>query len=254
MCGVQVDFQELRLGLKRLETDPPIELTYEDFEKNVLRRGFAQLVRSVRLYLRIDKFTAWSHCSCTSMLAHAHKCWYAHKFMHAPGQRDGPELFQNFHRRTAQRVRAETNGKSCRCERVKQCDQIYFRHAWIILTKLRRKLLWYWWNCFDCLQKYNFVCLCSDVHSCSHVPDEVKPDEKFTAILRSLQQIAFVTSTTQEGLQCVVKDVSQACTQSQNKPYYHNILYTALGMVFLIPLYEQNGPSCPSTYTCICVR
>lgn len=58
MCGVQVDFQELRLGLKRLETDPPIELTYEDFEKNVLRRGFAQLVRSVRLYLRIDKFTA----------------------------------------------------------------------------------------------------------------------------------------------------------------------------------------------------
>jgi hypothetical protein len=45
---VQVDFQELRLGLKRLETDPPTDFTRDDFDSQIIRRGFAQKDQEVR--------------------------------------------------------------------------------------------------------------------------------------------------------------------------------------------------------------
>ena len=44
MCGLllmQVDFHEMRSGLKRMDTDPPMDLTEETFNREIIHRGLA---------------------------------------------------------------------------------------------------------------------------------------------------------------------------------------------------------------------
>jgi len=38
---MQVDFHEMRSGLKRMDTDPPMDLKKEDFNREIIHRGLA---------------------------------------------------------------------------------------------------------------------------------------------------------------------------------------------------------------------
>ena len=75
----QVDFQEMRLGLKRLETDPPTNFTAADFDAYVVRRGFAHQNGEVR---RIPTLTMLVCLSFVGVFS-AHSRTHVHTLTHA---------------------------------------------------------------------------------------------------------------------------------------------------------------------------